>query len=140
MTYFWLALAVGLIVIEVGTVNLVCIWFIIGSVRGLLTTFFTRSWLIQLTVFAAVSAISLYITKPLAEKFNSRPHVPTNSDRLIGKNAMVVKKITPEEKGRVSVDGLTWLARCKEEIQPGREVKILNIEGATLVVEPFVKQ
>ena len=73
LTYFWLALAVGLIVIEVGTVNLVCIWCIIGSVRGLLTTFFTRSWLIQLTVFAAVSAISLYITKPLAEKFNSRP-------------------------------------------------------------------
>ena len=66
--------------------------------------------------------------------------MPTNSDRLIGKNAMVVKKITPEEKGRVSVEGLTWLARCKEDVRPGREVKILNIEGATLIVEPFVKQ
>ena len=138
-TYLWLVLAVVLAVLEINTTALVCLWFVIGSVFAFATGFLTKSILIQLAVFVVVSGIALAVTRPIASKvFNRRP-TPTNFDMLIGKVRTVVQDIPTGGKGRVQVDGLTWLAASDIPMRRGDPAQILAIQGATLIVRPHVK-
>ena len=131
---FWLLLIILLIVVEVSTINLVSIWFAVGSLAAFITTFFTDNIIIQVGVFIVVSIISLILTKPIIKKFKANEVVPTNSDRVIGKRAEVVKKITEDEYGEVRVLGNVWTAVAKETFEVGQKVKVKAIDGVKLVV------
>ena len=135
-TYVWLILAVCLAVLEANTATLVCIWFVMGSVFAFAASFITESIAAQLVVFSLVSGVSLAVTRPLAKKILGRKPVPTNMDMLIGKTCVVTENITPDSKGRVKIDGLTWAATCAQPVAIGEHVTIRAITGATLEVEP----
>ena len=132
-TYIWLILAVILAIIEINTVTLVCIWFIVGSLFAFGVSFII---LIQLRVFCAVSGVSLAVSRPLSRKILDKKPTPTNADMIIGKECTVVRDITEENKGRVSVGGLTWMAQSRVPLKKGRQAKVLAINGVTLTVEP----
>ena len=68
MQYIWIAAIVLLAILEGATAQLVCIWFVIGGIAALVTSIFTDVIWIQLTVFVAVSILSLLITRPLVKK------------------------------------------------------------------------
>lgn len=92
MSIYWIILFLVLLLIELATVNLVSIWFAIGSLAAFITSFFTDSILIQLLIFVVISVVSLFITLPIVKKFKSKEKiVPTNLDRVIGKEVDVVK-------------------------------------------------
>lgn len=135
-TYIWLILAVILAIIEINTVTLVCIWFIVGSLFAFGVSFITQNILIQLRVFCAVSGVSLAVSRPLSRKILDKKPTPTNADMIIGKECTVVRDITEENKGRVSVGGLTWMAQSRVPLKKGRQAKVLAINGVTLTVEP----
>ena len=135
MVIGWFILFVILLFIELVTVNLVTIWFAIGSVAAIITTIFTDSILIQSIVFIVVSVISLLITKPLIKKVKKFDVTPTNSDRVIGKTGEVTQKIGRNKYGEVKVYGNTWTASSKQVIDVGERVKVLAIDGVKLVVE-----
>ncbi len=135
MVIGWFIAFVILLVIELVTVNLVTIWFAIGSVAAIITTIFTDSILIQCIVFTIVSVISLLITKPLIKKFKKFDVEPTNSDRVIGKVGEVTQKIEKNKYGEVKVYGNTWTASSKDVIDVGERVKVLSIDGVKLIVE-----
>ena len=135
-TYIWLILAVILAIIEINTVTLVCIWFIVGSLFAFGVSFITQNILIQLRVFCAVSGVSLAVSRPLSRKILDKKTTPTNADMIIGKECTVVRDITEENKGRVSVGGLTWMAQSRVPLKKGRQAKVLAINGVTLTVEP----
>lgn len=135
-TYIWLILAVVLAIVEINTVTLVSIWFVVGCVFAFGVSFITSNIWVQMFVFAAVSGICLAVSRPLARKILDRKPTPTNADMLIGKICTVMRDITPEKKGRVSAGGLTWMARSDSEIKASRQVKVLAISGVTLTVEP----
>ena len=134
MAYGWFIAFLILLFIELATVNLVSIWFAIGSLAAFITTFFTDNIIIQVGVFIVVSIISLILTKPIIKKFKANEVVPTNSDRVIGKRAEVVKKITEDEYGEVRVLGNVWTAVAKETFEVGQKVKVRAIDGVKLVV------
>lgn len=134
MAYGWFIAFLILLFIELATVNLVSIWFAIGSLAAFITTFFTDNIIIQVGVFIVVSIISLILTKPIIKKFKANEVVPTNSDRVIGKRAEVVKKITEDEYGEVRVLGNVWTAVAKETFEVGQKVKVKAIDGVKLVV------
>ena len=81
------------------------------------------------------SAIALLCTKPLLKAFHLSELIPTNTDRLIGKEGEVIKDISFNEYGRVKVFGENWMATSEEPIKEGSKVIIKNIEGAKLIVE-----
>ena len=135
MTIWWFILFLVLLVIELLTVNLVTIWFIIGSIFALFTSFFVDSVLVQIIIFLVISIISLILMRPFIKKFSKNHKVPTNSDRVIGCIGEVVKSIHNNEYGEVKVLNTIWTATSKEEIEKGSRVKVISIEGVKLIVE-----
>ena len=70
---FWLLCAIGFVVLEAMTWNLVSIWFAVGSAAALLSCLLVQSFRVQAAVFIAVSALCLLAFKPLAKAAQS-PH------------------------------------------------------------------
>ena len=62
---FWLLAAIGFVVLEAMTLNLVSIWFAVGSAAALLSCLVTGSFRVQAVVFVAVSTLCLLALKPL---------------------------------------------------------------------------
>ncbi len=135
MTQFWFITFLILLFIELITVNLVTIWFAIGSLGALITASITDMVVIQIIVFIVLSVVSLIVTKPIVKKIRTRKITPTNLDRVIGKIGTVTKKITKDSYGEVKVEGSIWTAKANKEIREKSQVKVLKIEGVKLLVE-----
>lgn len=135
-TYIWLAVAVGLAILEMSTTSLVCIWFVMGSLFAFGLSFITDSLVAQMVAFIIVSAGTLAFTRPLVKKHIHKELVPTNADMLIGKTALVTQPITADNKGRVTVDGQSWLAQSQVPLAAGDHVTVEKITGVTLHVSP----
>ena len=86
---WWLIAAIGFLMLEAATFNLVSVWFAVGSAAALLSCLATDSLKIQAVVFIAVSAFCLVAFKPLAAKLR-HTSTPTNGDRNIGRTAEVL--------------------------------------------------
>ena len=131
----WFITFILLLLIEIATVSLVSIWFVIGALAALITSIFTDSLWIQIIVFIIVSIISLLLTRPFVKKVKGYDVIPTNSDRVIGRIGEVTKKFGRNEYGEVKVYGNTWTACSDEVIHVGEKVRVKKIEGVKLVVE-----
>ena len=142
--WLWLGAIVLFGVAEVVTEGMVSIWFVAGSLAALVTCM--SGWALggltpeatQVLVFAVVSALALALTRPLVRRFMTRPHIPTNADRLLGMTAKVTEAVDNERSsGAVYVDGKTWTARSADggPIPAGTQVKVQKIEGVKLLVQ-----
>lgn len=138
MTIIWLVIAVVMGVTEACTVQLVSVWFAIGSAAACITSLFTDQIYIQVIVFVVVTAIALAVTRPLVKKLKRKRPEATNADRYIGKSAVVVEAIDNDHaKGLVKVDNEKWTARSADGqlIEPGDRVVVTAIEGVKLIVD-----
>ncbi len=138
MYIVWAGLIILFAVIEGMTVQLVSIWFVIGSVAGLICSLLKAPVWLQITVAVAVSIIALIITRPIIKKHITPKITPTNADRVIGKVGIVEEDIdNTKAVGLVSVDGQIWSARAQdgELIAKGEQVDVLKIEGAKIIVK-----
>ena len=132
----WFALVFVFLIIEALTLNLVTIWFAFGSVCAFISTYFTDNMIIQVSVFVFTSLISLLLTKPLLERYlKKRNDEKTNFDRIIGDVGFVTDDIKDYSSGRVKIDGKSWMAISKEEIEKGSKVEVLKIDGVKLIVK-----
>ena len=67
-------------------------------------------------------------------------HIPTNTDALLGKSALVTERIAAHAPGKVRVGDEIWRARLvnESEVEPAREpgstVTVDAIDGVTLKV------
>lgn len=139
MLYFWIFLTIALVAIEAATVQLVTVWFAIGSLAALVSELFKVPFPLQVVIFVVVSLISLIATRPLVKKFNHKKIQPTNADRNIGAEALVTQTIdNVKAQGQVSVNGMDWTARAENDeiITEGTLVVVKKIEGAKLIVAP----
>lgn len=135
MAIYWFIACLFLIFIEISTVNLVSIWFAIGALFSMILAVFVDNALLQIMVFIVVSIVALLITKPLVNKFKKNDVEPTNVDRVIGKRAEVIKKITPDEYGEVKVLGTIWTATSDTILNVTDKAIVKKIDGVKLVVE-----
>lgn len=134
----WLVVAVIMAVVEAFTVQLVSVWFAVGAVAGCITAIFTDNVSIQLIVFVAVSLVAMLITRPLVKRIKVKKAEATNSDKYIGKTAVVIEAIdNAAAKGQVKVGSATWSARSVDgkQIEAGASVTVVAIEGVKLMVE-----
>lgn len=135
MSLIWAISFLGLLLVEFLTVGLVSIWFAVGALGALITSFITESVLIQTIVFVIISVITLIVTKPLMKKFKVTNFEPTNSDRVIGKVVEVTKEIKSNEYGEVVIFGTVWLAASDKNHKVGSKVVVQKIEGNKLIVK-----
>lgn len=134
MFYFWLTIVIFLAIVEISTVNLVSIWFVISGIFSMLLALVIDSFTIQLTVFVVLGIILLISTKSVIKKMQSKKE-KTNLDRIIGMNAIVTQTINKNSPGEVKVEGILWTAIADELIEKGSIVKILEINSTKLRVE-----
>lgn len=137
MSIFWLVLAVLLAIIEAITPQLVSIWFALGALGGCITSLFTGNIWIQVSVAVILSVVVLIATRPISKRLTKAKVTHTNSDRNIGKIAVVITDIdNVMSTGRVKVGADVWSAKSLDNaiIKADSKVEVVSIEGAKLVV------
>ena len=136
---FWLLAAIGFVVLEAMTLNLVSIWFAVGSAAALLSCLVVASFRVQAVVFIAVSILCLLALKPLCARLR-KPPTATNGDRALGREAVVLTPVSAEAAGRVRLD---WNARCAtpgDTLAPGQSCRVAEIHSTLLIVEPVLTE
>lgn len=138
LPFIWVGLAILTAVLEAITLQLVSIWFMFGALSAAITSVFTTSVSIQLTVFLVVSIAALFGTKPIIRKIRkNNPKVNTNADRLIGKIGIVVFDDN-QSFPRVKVENEIWTTKSQNtQLIKGQKARVLSIEGVRLLVEPI---
>lgn len=139
MTLIWIAAMVIFGVVEAITVGLTSIWFVVGSVAGLIAAICGGPIWLQLALFFVVSIVCLAATRPLVKKLLHKDVTATNADRVLGQTARVTENIdNAVPTGAVYVGGMTWTARSEsgQPIPRNAQVKIVRMEGVRLFVEP----
>lgn len=131
----WLILVIILALIELLTINLASIWFVISGIIALIISIFIDNYTLQFSVFVIGGVILLITTKPVLTKMLKQHKEKTNADRIIGMTGIVTEKITKEKTGAVKIDGKEWTAFSDKQIKKGEKVKILEIKGVKVKVE-----
>lgn len=134
MVYLWLGVALILGAIEVASLSLTTIWFVISALCAMIISFFTANFLIQFAIFVIVGTILLATTRPILKRFINQNDTKTNVDRIIGMEAIVTEEIKRNKNGEVKVDGKNWTAYADSKIEVGKTVEILEINGVKVKV------
>ena len=84
-----------------------------------------------------IVAVAVAAVVELAESlaliwWSKRRRAQVGREALVGRTATAVTPLRPD--GQVRVDGELWQARCEEGAEAGDPVRILGLEGLTLVV------
>ncbi len=131
----WLIIAVALAVIELVTINLVCVWFVVSAVAAIFVSLATDSIVIQLAVFVIVGVVLMLLTRPMLMKRLGKSNEKTNLDRVVGMQGIVTENIEPLKVGEVKVDGKLWSAVSDILIEKDEVVEIVSIDGVKLNVK-----
>ena len=137
--YIWIGLIVVFGVAEAATAGLVSIWFVLGSVAGLVAAVCGGNIWVQVIAFFVVSIAALIATRPLVKRWSQRAVRPTNLDQVIGQTARVTEAIDNTVPcGAVYVQGKTWTARSEsgDTIPADTLVTVARMEGVRLFVRP----
>ena len=133
----FVCLAFIFIIAEVCTIELVSIWFVVGSlVAFILARIPQVPYYVSIIAFFVVSLVMLFSIRPIAKKF--APHRRNfNSEGRIGKEYVLKKSIEPNKLGEVKIGDVIYNAKSidNKPIEEGKEIVIKAIEGNTLVVE-----
>ena len=140
MIWFWFALAVALIVVELSTTQLVSVWLAISAaVTAVITAIFPAlglQW--QILIFVFLSAVLLVSTRKFVKKFMKRTkEQETNLELYIDKVVVVTEEIDNiKDTGAVKMNGIIWSARSTDGsvIPEGDYAVVKKIQGNKVIV------
>lgn len=137
--WIWVVGAAALGVGEMLTAGFFLLPFAIGAVAAAILAFANVNVPIQLGVFVGASILSLWGLKRFAWSEREIVH-PVGAKRYVDARATVTEPIDRVRGvGRVRMDTEIWRATTTldETIEPGTEVRVVDVTGARLVVEPI---
>lgn len=134
LALFWLVLALVLLVIEVCTVSLVSIWFVVGALAAALLAWMHVGIVFQITAFILISAVLFYFCKDWLYQFFRFRHDRSGAVQILGQTGQVTTSIAPGHDGRILVNGQDWKASSSQLLEAGCKVKITGMHGVTLDV------
>lgn len=135
----WLVVALGFLVIEGITVELVSFWFTISALVTMVLDLCGVPWPWQLGAFVIISALLIVLLRPIAKRYFQQNESKTNIDSIIGDVATVTKDIYPDDRGEVKHKSQYWLAISSDNktIAKDTKVVVVAVEGAKLIVKKF---
>ncbi len=142
MGFLWLALAAAFALVEGLTVQVISIWFALGSVAGMIASFFGASVTVQVLIAVIISVITLLLFRGFVVKVLKPKNTRTNADSLIGKTIVVTEKVRNVfGEGAGKINGLEWKLKSEDgsDIEAGAEAEIKAIKGVTLIVAEKTK-
>lgn len=139
MGIVWLVILVLLVIIELATMGLTTVWFAGGALVAAAIAAFNGPIWAQIAAFIVVSLLLLIFTRPIAIKYFNVERTKTNSESLIGAQAIVTKRIDNlMGEGTVVLNGQEWTARSlvsDVSIEEGAVVVVREIQGVKVIVE-----
>lgn len=138
----WLIIAGFCLILEIATVGFLLFWFAVAALITCVLSLFISNVIVQTAIFVLLSAVLVFLTRPLANKLNKKDNTITNANSVIGKEAVVTKEISSGigSIGQVKIGGDVWSAICiqnNDSIPAGTKVSIIKIDGVKLIVEPI---
>jgi membrane protein implicated in regulation of membrane protease activity len=136
----WLAVAIVLGVAELVSMDLFLLMLAGGALAGLGTALITDNVVAQVLVASAASVLLMAAVRPpLLKRLHGGPDLVLGPASLVGTRGLVTESIAAHSPGRVKIGGESWLAispGAESDIEAGRDVEILKIDGATAHVRP----
>jgi membrane protein implicated in regulation of membrane protease activity len=137
---WWVIGALLLGVIELLTVDFTFLMLAVGALAACAAAWMGATWWATIIVFAVVSVVMLAAVRPLMLsrlKIKGEAAAVSGTAALVGKPAVAVTAID-EHGGRAKVAGDVWTARIDGDgvLEPGTELVVTSIDGATAVVAP----
>jgi membrane protein implicated in regulation of membrane protease activity len=137
----WLVWAIVAVLLAVGEIFTPGLFFLgpvaLAAVAAALAAVAGADVAVQVIVFAAASAASLAVLRPLARAHLRMPAaIRTGTAALEGAHALVLQRVD-QNGGRVRIGGEEWSARAympDQVLEPGTRVEVVKIEGATALV------
>jgi membrane protein implicated in regulation of membrane protease activity len=113
--------------------------FALGAVLATVVALLGVGAPLSAVVFLAGSGIVFGTLRPVARRHRRLPpSIRTGAAALVGKHALVLERIANQEGvGCVKIDSEVWTARSYDEdavIDPGEQVEVVEIRGATALV------
>lgn len=136
--WHWLILAVALIILEILMPGAYFLWMgISAAVVGVALFIFPgMPFLVQIIIFAALSVITVMIYKRHKKNnpvVTDEPALNRRGEQYIGRTFTLIEPIV-NRMGKITVDDATWKI-SGENMQAGVNVRVVAVEGSTLVVE-----
>jgi membrane protein implicated in regulation of membrane protease activity len=134
----WLGLALILAAVEAATVDFVFLMLAGGAVAAAIASAAGVGFAGQVVIAVVVAGLLLLLVRPLITKrfMVAEASHGIGARSLVGRTGRVLQTVTATD-GRVKVAGETWSARTPPggaTCQPGQEVQVVSIEGATVIV------
>lgn len=139
LSLIWLGVLFVCIVIEIATMGLTTIWFAGGALVAVLLSLIKMPFAVQFLAFLVVSILLLAFTRPVAVRYFNKDRIRTNTESLIGQQAIVISEIDNlKQTGRITIQGKEWTARTSADgvtVAEGEVVIIRSIDGVKLIVD-----
>lgn len=133
--WYWVAVIVIAIILELLTEQLVSVWFVPGAIAATVLDFFYPSLALQIILFLIISGAGIIFTKIYFSK--NKRDTRTNIDAIIGEKCVVTEKIDNFAGcGQARVNGQIWSARGSSEndtFDVGESLTVVAIEGVKLI-------
>ena len=142
MYMLWIILAIVFLAVEFGTVALISLWFVGGSVAALAVCLLGGPLWLQVLVFGLISLALLLLVRPFLKKYIDPKKVRTNVDAMRGRQAVLLETVDNlAATGSLELSGVVWTARSADGsvIPAGTVDTVQGVEGVKLLVLP-VKQ
>jgi membrane protein implicated in regulation of membrane protease activity len=136
----WIVLAVALAIAEAFTATFLIIFFAAGALAAAGAAALGAPLLLQVIVFAIVSALSVGTIRPIITRHQRTAlesgETPFGVEAIEGSQATVLEEVNADH-GLVKIDGELWTARSfdgDEKYLPGEHVRVIKVRGATAIV------
>ena len=134
----WVGIALVLAAVEAATVDFVFIMLAGGALAGAVAAALGANFVGQVVVAVIVAVILLVLVRPLVKRHFTDGEMDhgIGAASLVGRHAQVIHRVTTTD-GQVKLNGETWSARTAAgavACEPGTEVRVLAIQGATAIV------
>ena len=137
----WLAWSIAAVLLAAGEVFTPGLFFLgpvaLAAVAGAVSAAIGAAVWLQLVIFIAGSLASLGLLRPIARAHLRMPAaIRTGAAALEGAHAVVLQRVD-RDGGRVRIGGEEWSARAympDQVLEPGTQVEVVKIEGATALV------
>lgn len=138
----WILLALGFSLFELLTPGLfACLAFSFGCLVSAFTSLFSPDTVLQSAIGLGSSVLAFLILRHylISAKLSPSeiPHISTNTQALIGKEAVLETNIAPHQTGLVRTGGEVWTGKHNHSItlKAGTWAIIIRIQGNTLILK-----
>ena len=134
--YFWFIIAIGFGIGETFTATFYLLPFALGGLVAGLASLLGMSLQVQSIVFILFSAVGIYLVTKYAKPKDEDNDSTVGSFRYVGDEFILDNSVSQYTSTDIKFKGDVWKAVSSSgDIESGVLVKVVDIDGAKLVVE-----